>query len=46
MKFLTKDDYIAPSVEVVDVACEAGFLGSTEGITFDKGTDDGWTDLD
>lgn len=45
MKFLTKDEYIAPSVEVVDVACEAGFLGSTGELTYDDGKDDGWSNL-
>lgn len=45
MKFLTKDEYIAPSVEVVDVACEAGFLGSTGELTYEKGEDDGWSNL-
>lgn len=45
MKFLTKNDYITPQVEVMYVICEKGFLGSTDTLTFDNGTDDGWSQL-
>lgn len=45
MIFLTKKEYITPQVEAVDVTCEAGFLGSTGDMTFDKGEDDGWSNL-
>ena len=45
MKFLTKNDYTAPEVEVVYVTCETGFLGSTEDLTFDDGEDGGWSKL-
>ena len=37
----TEKMYIAPSMVVVDVACEAGFKNSTE-LTFMDGVDDGW----
>ena len=44
MKFSTKDEYIAPSFEVVDVACEAGFKNSTE-LSFEDGEEGGWVYL-
>ena len=37
----TDKEYIAPSVVVMDVACEAGFKNST-GLSFDDGEDGGW----
>lgn len=39
------EEYIAPSVMVVDVACEAGFRASTGDLTFVDGVDDGWYGL-
>ena len=39
------EEYIAPSVMVVDVACEAGFKNSTGDLTFVDGVDDGWYGL-
>lgn len=39
------EEYIAPSVMVVDVACEAGFKSSTGDLTFKDGEDDGWYGL-
>ena len=39
------EEYIAPSLMVVDVACEAGFKNSTGDLTFDDGVDDGWYGL-
>lgn len=41
----TEKMYIAPSMVVVDVACEAGFQNSTGEITFVDGVDDGWYGL-
>ena len=41
----TKKEYIAPSMVVLDVACEAGFFNSTGNITFGDATDEGWTNL-
>ncbi len=35
-------EYIAPLLEVVDVACEAGFQNSTGELTYDRATHDGW----
>lgn len=35
-------EYISPSVEVFDVACEAGFKNSTGELTFSNGTWDGY----
>ena len=35
------EEYTAPSVMVVDVACEAGFKNSTD-LSFSDGEDDGW----
>ena len=43
MIFKTNEEYIAPSFEVVDVACEAGFQNSTGEMTFDDAIDGGWT---
>ena len=39
------EEYIAPSVMMVDVACEAGFKASTGELTFVDGVDDGWYGL-
>ena len=44
MKYST-NNYIAPSIEVFDVTCEVGFLGSTGDLSFTKGEDDGWDEL-
>ena len=41
----TKKEYIAPSMVVLDVACEAGFFNSTGNITFGDATDEGWSNL-
>lgn len=41
----TKRDYIAPAIEVLDVACETGFQASAGNVTFDGAIDDGWTNL-
>ena len=38
----TEKEYIAPSLMVVNVACEAGFRNSTGNLTFGDGKDDGW----
>ena len=40
-----KEEYITPSMMVVDVACEAGFKVSSGELTFDDGVDDGWYGL-
>jgi hypothetical protein len=40
-----KEEYIAPSMMVMDVACEAGFKASTGDMTFVGGVDDGWYGL-
>ena len=40
-----KEEYIAPSVMMVDVACEAGFKASSGELTFVDGVDDGWYGL-
>ena len=40
-----KEEYIAPSVMVVDVICEAGFKASSGELTFVDGVDDGWYGL-
>lgn len=46
MIFNTKnEEYITPSVMVVDVACEAGFRASSGELTFVDGVDDGWYGL-
>ena len=47
MIFNTKNEkYVAPSMEVVDVAIETGFFASTGGdLTFGDGVNDGWTNL-
>ena len=37
-----KGEYIQPRLEVVDVACEAGFQNSTGGLTINNGACDGW----
>lgn len=42
---LTEREYIAPSFDVVDVACEAGYRASSEDLTFVDGVDDGWYGL-
>ena len=42
MMIKREENYIAPSVMVVDVVCEAGFQNSTGELTFNKGVDDGW----
>lgn len=39
------EEYIAPSVSMVDVACEVGFKASTGELTFVDGVDDGWYGL-
>jgi hypothetical protein len=39
------EEYITPSLMVIDVACEAGFQNSTGEITFVDGVDDGWYGL-
>lgn len=39
----TKEGYVAPSMVVVNVACEVGFIASTGDTTFGDGTDEGWT---
>ena len=39
------EEYTAPSVMVVDVACEAGYKSSTGDLTFGDGVDDGWYGL-
>lgn len=40
----TEKEYIKPSVEVFDVACEAGFKNSTGELSFTNGSDGGWYD--
>ena len=45
MIFQTKEEYLAPTIDVMVVRCEAGFLNSTDGIDFEDATDDGWEDL-
>ena len=40
-----KEEYIAPSVMVVDVICEAGFKASSGELTFVDGVDEGWYGL-
>ena len=40
----TEKEYIKPSVEVFDVACEAGFKNSTGELSFGDGIDGGWYD--
>ena len=39
MKFLTNNEYIAPSLDVVDVVCEAGFINSLGELTYDNATE-------
>ena len=39
------EKYIAPSIMVVDVACEAGYKSSTGDLIFGDGYDDGWSNL-
>ena len=41
----TKQNYIEPSLEVVDVVCEAGFIASSGDLSFSDGEDDGWIEL-
>ncbi len=41
----TEKEYIKPSLEMVDVACEAGFKNSTGELSFHNGIDDGWYGL-
>ena len=36
------EEYIAPSMTMVNVACEAGFKASTGNVTYVGGADDGW----
>lgn len=45
MNFTNNKEYIAPSIEVFDVTCEAGFLNSMGELSFTDGEDDGWTNL-
>ena len=35
-------EYTAPSMMVVDVTCEAGFIASSNNLTYGDGVDDGW----
>lgn len=37
-----KKEYIQPQLQVVDVACEAGFQNSTGGLKINNGVSDGW----
>lgn len=37
-----KEEYIAPSMMVVNVVCESGYKASTGKVTFVGGADDGW----
>jgi hypothetical protein len=37
-----KEEYIVPSMMVVDVACETGYKASTGKVTYVGGADDGW----
>ena len=39
MKFSTNDCYTAPTIEVVDVVCEAGFINSLGELTYDDAYD-------
>ncbi|MBR3678392.1 MAG: hypothetical protein IKL60_05775 [Alistipes sp.] len=39
MKFLTNKEYIAPSFDVVDVVCEAGFINSLGELTYDNASE-------
>jgi hypothetical protein len=39
MKFLTNKEYIAPSLDMVDVVCEAGFINSLGELTYDNATE-------
>ena len=45
MKINRNEEYIAPSVMVVDVVCEAVFKASSGNLTFSDGVDDGWYGL-
>lgn len=40
-----QNEYIRPSVEVFDVACEVGFVCSTGNLTYTGGSDGGWYEL-
>ena len=41
----TMREYAAPSMEMVVVACEAGFQASTGNVTFGGAIDEGFTEL-
>ncbi|MBR1962663.1 MAG: hypothetical protein IKA26_06915 [Alistipes sp.] len=40
-----ENEYIRPFVEVIDVACELGFVSSTGNLTYTGGSDGGWYEL-
>lgn len=40
-----ENEYIRPSVKVLDVACEAGFRSSTGDLSYSDGSDGGWYDF-
>lgn len=42
---MKNDAYLAPTLSIIEVACEEGFLGSTGDFTYNKGVDDGWYSL-
>ena len=39
------EEYIAPSLMVMNVACEAGYHASSGELTFVDGVDEGWYGL-
>lgn len=39
------DEYIAPSLKMVNVICEAGYHASSGELSFVDGVDDGWYGL-
>ena len=39
------EEYMAPSIVMVDVACEAGYKASSGNLTYGDGWDDGWFDV-
>ncbi|MBR2352000.1 MAG: hypothetical protein IKA70_03580 [Alistipes sp.] len=42
MTFKTTSNYVVPTIKLMAVRCESGFLNSTGGIEFEDGNDDGW----
>ena len=45
MIFESTKNYIAPAIEVLDVACETGFQASAGNVTFGGAIDEGFTEL-